>query len=158
MPVKQIQPPVALAGCAVEHYVARDRSTRHLGNTTFFGGDGKPVKPVPLLAICRAEDRGFLLLHCDRRWSIVGIQDGFKTVRDAKKGAATFYSGLSRLWIRTGVKKRDVKRYLQSIGHYRRCSFCGQEWHQVKRLVTNKNETATICDGCITKFRRGLRS
>ena len=114
---------------------------------SFLFRDGKEVGPVPRLAICRGDDDEVLLFHCDRRWNVLGIAGGYPNIQAAKRRAERIYPGISAAWAKTGVTRRQVKNYLDRIGHNLKCTFCGKPWHQVERIVT-KGKSA-ICDACV---------
>jgi hypothetical protein len=143
------KPPPALAGCRVEQYANRDRSMKYSGHSYLFR-DGKEVGPVPRLAICRGDDNEVLLFHCDRRWNVLGMAGGYPNVKAAKRRAERTYSGISAAWVKTGFTRRQLKRYLDRLGHNVKCAFCGKAWHQVERMV-RKGKSA-ICDACVREL------
>lgn len=109
------KPPPALAACRVEQYAIRDRSMKYSGHSSLFR-DGKEVGPVPRLAICRGDDNEVLLLHCDRRWNVLGMAGGYPNIKAAKRRAERIYPGISAAWAKAGVTRWQVRRYLDRIG------------------------------------------
>jgi ClpX C4-type zinc finger len=144
---KRRVPPPALAGWRVEQYAIRDRAMKYSGHGSLFQ-DGQEVGPVPCLAICRGDDE-VLLVHCDRRWNVLGIS-GYPNIKAAKQRAERIYPGISAAWVKTRFTKRQVTRYLDSIGQNLKCAFCRKAWHQVERMLT-KGDSA-ICDACIREL------
>jgi hypothetical protein len=138
-----------LAACLVEQYAIRDRSMTYSGHSSLYR-DGKEVGPVPRLAICRGDDDEVLLFHCDRHWNVLGMAGGYSNISAAKLRAEQIYPGISAVWVKTGFTKRQMKRYLDRIGHNLKCTFCGKAWHQVERIVT-KGKNA-ICDACVREL------
>lgn len=139
-------PPPALAACLVEHYAIRDRSMKYSGHSSLYR-DGKEVGPVPCLAICRGDEDEVLLFHCDRRWNVLGVAGGYANITAAKRRAEEIYPGISAAWVKTGFSRRQVKQYLDRIGHNLKCTFCGRAGHQVEGIVT-KGKSA-ICHACV---------
>jgi len=90
-----IKPPVVLDGCRVEQFVLRDRSMKFRGQGRLFRGE-KEVGPVPRLALARHRNNEVLLLHCNSRWQVLGVSGGHATVREAKRDAERFYTGISK--------------------------------------------------------------
>ena len=80
----------------------------------------------------------------------------YPSVSAAKRRADKIYPGISAAWAKTGFTKRQVKQYLDRIGHNLKCAFCGKPWHQVERIVT-KGKSA-ICDVCVREVHEMIEA
>jgi hypothetical protein len=80
-------------------------SATFTGRLHMFVG-GERLGRVPCLAICQPHDEpGLLLLHCDKSWSIVGVQawngegvERILTLEAMKQQAGRYYAGLMPSW------------------------------------------------------------
>ena len=145
------KPPVCLHCCRVEQFAIRDRLMRFTGHRLLFSGD-KEVGPVPRLALGRDRQHGVMLFHCDTRWNVVGAEGFYPDLRSAKARAERFYQGISKAWVRTGYTKAQANRYLQRLGHNKRCSICSKPWFDIEALVEVKKRKLAFCDACIREL------
>ena len=152
---KMIKPPVVLDGCRVEQFVLRDRSMKFRGQGRLFRGE-KEVGPVPRLALARHRNNEVLLLHCNSRWQVLGVSGGHATVREAKRDAERFYTGISKGWMPTHYTKVQARRALDRLPGPKKCSLCSRPWHAVEALVEIKK--FAICDTCARELYRLVSS
>jgi hypothetical protein len=151
------KPPVVLNGCRVEQFAIRDRSIKFRGQGLLFSGD-REVGGVPRLALARDRHEEVVLLHCDARWQVLGISGGHATLREAKRAAERFYSGIAKRWMPTGYTKTQARRALDRVGGPRQCAVCLRPPHEVQAFVELKKRKLAICDACIRALYRLVSS
>ena len=92
-------PPSVLDRATVLAYAILDASVNHTGSFTILF-DGKPLAPVPQLAICRNEGEvEVLLFHCDEQWQVLGATY-LPTIEHAIERAEREYRGSTEKWQR----------------------------------------------------------
>jgi|KBSSwiStaDraftv2_1062776.scaffolds.fasta_scaffold1681823_1 ClpX C4-type zinc finger. len=148
---KVTKPPVLLNGCRVEQFAIRDRSIKFRGHGLLFSDD-REVGPVPRLALARDKNEEVVLLHCDARWQVLGISGGHATVREAKRAAERFYTGISKRWIPTGYTKTDARHALDRVAGPKKCAVCLRSPYDVDAMVEMKKRKLAICDECIREL------
>jgi hypothetical protein len=148
-------PPPVLVDARVLWYAVVSPPIKYSGRSYLFV-DGKEIGPVPRLVIAKSYgDGGVLLLHCDRRWKVLGIAGGFSSVRDAKKRAERIYPGVTAAWTKTSATAAEAHRYRKALWARQECSFCGRLPYQgVSQLIESRR--SRICDICLIELSRTL--
>jgi hypothetical protein len=141
-------PPPVLLGCRVTYYALRSRRIPYSGHNNLFV-DGKALGPVPRLAIADDRNKGVVLLHCSRGWSVRGIA-GFDSLAEAKRAAEGSYPGISKAWVRTGVSKARADAYRRRVWKGQECSFCGRLPDQIEQMIAKRG--VRICDVCVREL------
>jgi hypothetical protein len=136
------------------HWVAVPRSVPFRNRGSFWAGD-KLLQRQPNLAICQDRVRScFVLLFCDRRWSIRGATTA-ASVAEAKSTAERYYPGLLQHWVSAGVTARQAERYMQRLRDEYGCSFCGRAPGE-QNGSQFESKGARICSSCIRRFHATL--
>jgi len=137
----------------VLEYAILDDSVKYTGKHTLYV-DGKPVGPVPRLAICRNLSDGLLhLFHCDEAWGVIGASAG-DTIEDTKIVAEATYKGIAQKWQPSGVTVEQAQKFQSDLMGGLMCSFCGKRPEQIQSLVRNAH--VAICNECIVSFHRDI--
>jgi len=147
------KPPIQILQARVDQYAIRDRSFKFRGHRLLFSDD-KEVGPVPRLALAHGGRGDILLVHCDRRWNVIGFS-GHPTMREAKADAERFYPGISKAWKRTGYTRTQARRALARLPNPR-CAICRKFWHEVQEIVEVKKARLVLCDVCIRELYASL--
>jgi hypothetical protein len=147
------KPPPVLCSAHVLEYAIVDDSVTYTGKYTLHV-DGKPLGPVPRLAICRnLGDDLIHLFHCDEGWGVLGASGG-RTVEDTKAEAESTYKGITQKWQASGVTVTKAQEFQDDLMGGVMCSFCGKRPEQIQSLV--RSAYAAICDECVSTFHRDL--
>jgi hypothetical protein len=112
---------------------------------------------VPRLVIAeflRSPD--IAILHCDRRWNVLGVQGGYKSVSEAEGRAERMYPGISAVWQKANVSRREARAAEQKVWEPWRCSFCSRIPPEFDGSLTLSPTTeARICHVCVTEIYEG---
>lgn len=127
------RPPPAIIYRRLLYYAVLDKSIRYSGCKLMFVGRprGKlrELKKVPCVAICERlfeDEKAFWLFYCDRDWNDVGVAD-YDTLDAAMHRAERMYPGISTLWMKAQVTKKQVNNYLDGLFKGRRCPSCNKK-------------------------------
>lgn len=144
-----LRPPPTLACRRVLEFAVLGESASYSGHSNLFRGDSE-VGPVPCLAICQdAKGTGVLVLHCDRDWTILGIEARV-SLQDAKSSAEETYAGVSSLWVDAHVTEEEAAKHVDEILGGQRCSLCKRtplDFQGNHRFI-QKND-AWVCEYCV---------
>jgi hypothetical protein len=99
-------PPTYLDGCRVLAYAAVPHNAEFTG-VLQLNVDGTWIGRVPHLAICEWDVRSeLMLMHCDERWNVIGVQAwnalgaaAPETVAEVVDQAGRYYRGLESAWV-----------------------------------------------------------
>lgn len=131
----------------------------------FVGRDGedlKEVKKVPCLAICEGESgskRAFLLLYCDKDWKVIATCP-YDSTEAAMRHAERMYPGISDVWLKANVTKKQARDYLNKLWNHSRCYFCNHVKPgpaEITWLIKTK-EGIGICNHCVDTFYRSIHA
>jgi hypothetical protein len=148
---RAIKPPPVL-GTRVLANALLGRGVQYSGHSGLFV-EGKELGPVPRLAICERPDGGVLLVHCNRRWSELGLAS-YESVSAAKQRAEAIYRGSSTCWVAAKVTKAQAERYLRELWAGQECNLCGRRPDQVERLVEQRQ--VRICNVCVDECHAAM--
>ena len=118
----------------------------------------KEVGPVPRLALARDRNNQVFLLHCNARWQVLGVSGGHATVREAKRRAERFYTGIGKAWVATHYTRNQARRVLDRLAGPRKCSLCLRSPYDVEAMVEIKKRKFAVCDLCIRELTRLISS
>lgn len=151
------KPPPAIHDSRLLHYAVLGKSIRYSGRKLMFVGRPpgplKEIKKVPCVAICEGElenKKTFWLFYCDKQWNPIGTAH-YDSVEAAMHRAERMYPGISAVWVKANVTKRQVKDYLDDLWEHSRCHVC----NHVKpgpaeiSLLVKTQEGLGICNHCI---------
>jgi hypothetical protein len=152
--IKSTAKPPPILDCArVLQYAVVDRSMGFSGRTALFVG-GIELGRVPRLAIAEeVSSGGVLVFHCKQSWRVLGCST-HALMADAKKRAEGIYPGLSSHWVKSGVTKKEAKRFLHRLFGSQRCNGCGKRPDQVRRLISKRK--LLVCDCCVRELHKML--
>jgi hypothetical protein len=148
-------PPPAIDSAQVIAYAVLDRTVRWTGRQVLLV-DGKPLGPVPRLAICRnlfGDLKDFLIFHCDSRWNVLGIA-GAPTLRDCMLRSERWYEGVSKRWVRTNTTKRLAERWLRAECASHACSMCRKLPAEADGMFSKG--AVNFCFSCVREMHRSL--
>jgi hypothetical protein len=152
-----------LNGARLVQFVSIRKPIRYSGESGLVvvapSGQAKGIGPVANLAIGRPLRDGsdYWLLHCDRRWRVLGVQAGFAFRRDAENRAERIYPGSRDAWERLRATKPEALAYERKVWEDLACSFCRRippEFGIGTAVFTSG--VAIICSDCIQKFHESL--
>ncbi len=143
-------PPPILDGAKVLAYATVDQSVVRVRENLLYV-DGKPLGPVPNLAICNYPiESEHLLFFCTEAWEVLGC-GGYASLEETKDRAEREYRGIESRWQNyVHEDEAAVDRLCLDPS----CSFCGKSFRQLERMVEGKN--AFICDECVRTLERSL--
>lgn len=145
-----MKPPPVVDGIRVLSYSAIKPPVTYSGHSFLFVG-GREVGPVPRLIIGEDLRSGdIVILHCDKRWNVVGIAGGYGSATQAKERSERIYPGIKNTWIKCTISKAEAVAHERKQWKGQECSFCGRIPPDFEMWVQAK--TATICNLCITKY------
>ena len=142
---------IAIDGAQVLAYAILDKSVVHAGKSTLHV-DGKPLGPVPRLAIGENRAEGnTLLFFCDKDWTALGVT-ACATLDEAKDRAEAEYRGVAGKWVHLHVPAEEARRYLEEEWPEQIYAFCGKGPDQVEKIF--QSAKACICNECVEAFYR----
>ena len=143
-------PPPILDRAKVLAYATVDQSVIRVRERLLYV-DGKPLGPVPNLAICKYPiESEYLLFFCDADWKVLGCA-GYPSLAAAKERADREYRGIGSKW-QNYVHEDEAA--VDQLCPEPRCSFCGKTFLELDRMVAGKN--AFICEDCVRNLARSL--
>jgi hypothetical protein len=116
-------PPPAIAYARLLYYAALGKSIRYSGCKLMFVGYDKnkklkELKKVPCIAIgvgkFMGEEEEIQLIYCDKDWESIA-RVPYASIEDAMRRAERMYPGISALWIKSKVTKKQAKNYLVKL-------------------------------------------
>jgi ClpX C4-type zinc finger len=148
-------PPPALDCAYAIEYAAVDETVAFEQRQTLNVG-GEWLGAVPQLAICQNLDESqFMVFHCDRDWSVLGVAAGYKSVAEAKTKTEKSYHGISAKWRPTGHTREEAARHIADQFKGQECSFCGRTPNQYESCV---GDHVRICNHCVNEFHAAIHS
>ena len=143
-------PPPILDSAKVLAYATVDHTVIRIPKDWLYV-DGKPLGPVPKLAICQYPiSSEHLLFYCDDDWEVLGCA-GYDSLADAKERAEREYRGIGSKW-QAYVHEDEAAVDRLCLEPW--CSFCGKSFLELDRMVVGKN--AFICEECVRNLARSL--
>jgi hypothetical protein len=136
-------PPPIFGNAKVLTYAVIDGSINFVQKNLLYV-DGKPLGPVPKLAICKVPSESEVLLcFCDEAWGMLGVS-AHDSPEAAKRRAEKSYPGLRDRW-QPYHHENEAEIDCQCFEPY--CSFCGKSFAEAERMIEGKE--AWICEDCI---------
>jgi len=148
-------PPIVIGSDRVIAYAIVDKSVKFSGKKRLFI-EGNLLGEVPNVAICKSlnkELKDYLILYCDKKWSMLGVA-GAPTFSEAVKEAERCYQGIAKKFVRTGNSEKIARRWMAEKYPEAVCNFCGRMYFEVDTLVEGR--AAVICSACIKDLAMNL--
>jgi hypothetical protein len=114
------------------------------------------IPRAPALAIAEPlREEAIWILICSRKWMVLDVRSGFKSVREAEARAERMYPGVATKWQSTKVSKAQALRYERELWKGDECSFCLRIPPELDVLwISSKSLDARICQICVDELSR----
>ena len=153
-----VRVPAVLDGFRPLEFASTNRPVTFSGRTYLFVGD-KEMGRVPRLVIAESlRTSDIVVLHCDGRWNVLGVQGGYKSAAEAERRAERMYPGISRAWRKANVTKRAARAAYDKQWEPWRCSFCSRIPPELDgSLILSQKTNARICHMCVEGIHETLK-